>query len=255
MNGSITLEKLVKLSRAKKEDVTRVLNKYSIQANHKQNSHFGISSCNAQTNLNIQRFYHDFLSHLLIVSNETVRGTEYSLSLFGMLLAISLVRYFYKAINEPNDPIAPNDNYPSQKLALFYRNIGQEMYIDTIVRNYSHKVSLIFGKWKLLKSELGRIMLYEIFDFLIFRNDKSNHMRSSILSLGNKEFYDDMMTLSYNALNKLRLVYGLGTNILSGYEEKRPDIRNESRIVPIYTKVREIGEILGYAESAAFCKE
>ena len=126
------------------------------------------------------------------------------------------------------------------------------MYIDTLVRNYSHKVPLIFGKWKLLMSELGRIMLYGIFDFLIFRNDKSNHMHSSILSLGNKEFYDDMVTLSYNALNKLRLVYGLGTHILSGYEKKRPDIRNESKIVPIYTKVREIGEILGYAELAAF---
>jgi hypothetical protein len=140
-------------------------------------------------------------------------------------------------ISEPNDPIAPNDNYPSQKIVLFYRDIDQEMYIGTIVRNYSHKVPLIFGKWELLKSKLGRIMLYETFDFLIFKNDRSNNMHSSILSLGNKEFYDDMVTLSYNALNKLRLVYGLGTHILSGYEKKRPSIRNEPRIVPIYTKV------------------
>ena len=47
---------------------------------------------------------------------------------------------------------------------------------------------------------------------------------------------------------------GLGTHILSGYEKKRPDIRNEFRIVSIYAKVREIGEILGYAEISFFAR-
>ena len=97
---------------------------------------------------------------MLIVSSETARGTEYSLSLFGVMLAISLIRNFY--------------NYPNQ--FLFYKDVGQEEYIDTIAENFSHKVPLIFGKWKLLKSELGRIMLYETLDFLFFNNDRSNSM-------------------------------------------------------------------------------
>ena len=150
MNGSITLEKLVNLSRVKKEDVTRVLNTYSIQANHKQNSHFGNSSHNAQTDHDIQKSYHNFLSHLLIVSNETVRGTEYSLSLFGVMLAISLIRYFYKAINESNDLIAPNDNYTNQTISILQRYRSRK-YIDTIVRNYSHKGSSYIWKVEIVK--------------------------------------------------------------------------------------------------------
>jgi hypothetical protein len=168
------------------------------------------------------------------------------------MLVISIIRYFYKSSN--NEFITLNNSYSNQRLVLFYKNIDQEQYIDTIARNYSQKVPLIFGKWALLKSELGRIMLYETFDFLIFMKDRSINMHSSILSLGNKEFYDDMVTLSNNAINKLRIVYGSGTHILREYERKKPDIRNESRLTSIYTKIREIGEILSYSELMVFLK-
>ena len=251
LNGSVTLEELFDLSRAKKNDVIRVLNKYSIQRNPKPNSHLGDSSHNTLTDQDIQMPYHNFLSHLLIVSTETVKGTEYSLSLFGVMFAISLIRYYYKGANDSCD-LVDSDYHRTDRLVLFYSGIDEKEYFETIVKNYSQKVPLIFGKWGVLKSELGSILLFEAFDILIFKNDRSRNMHTSILSGGNKEFYDDMMILSYNALNKLRLVYGSGTHILNGYEKIKPDIPNDFRILPIYAKVREIRDLLNLAEISAF---
>ena len=70
--------------------------------------------------------------------------------------------------------------------------------------------------------------------------------------MGNKEFYHDMVTLSYDAINKLRVAHGSGTHILRKYEKSRPNIRNEFGVGFVHSKVREIGEILGYAELTAF---
>jgi len=126
-----------------------------------------------------------------------------SLSLFGVMLAISLIRYCYKNANDTSD-LVTSDNHHTETLVLFYKDVRQKEYLDTIVRNYSQKVPLIFGKWRLLKSELGAIMLYETFDFLILKNESSKNMHTPILSEGNKEYYDDMVTLSYNAIYRLR---------------------------------------------------
>jgi hypothetical protein len=93
-------------------------------------------------------------------------------------------------------------------------------------------------------------MLYDSFDFLIFKSSRSDNMDKSIWSLGNKEFYDEIQELTYNAIDRLSHIHAIGTIMLREYEERQAWIANKPRIIPVYNKLREIGEISKYADIA-----
>jgi hypothetical protein len=147
-----------------------------------------------------------------------------------------------------------NDN--TGKLNLFYNDIDQKEYCDTITRNYKDKIPLIFEKWDFLKSQLGEMILYDSFDFLIYKNDRqSKEIETSIWLGGYKEFYNDIQTLTYNAITRLSVVYISGTTILKEYEERQAWIANDPRTIQVYNKLRETGEILNYAHIASILEE
>jgi DNA-binding PadR family transcriptional regulator len=243
-NGPSIMQKLVEETSAKKEDLIKILNNYSIQSNTRQNSSpYMYTTAAAQSEMNVDRkqLYYDFVLHTLIVNKETTAGISYELSLFGVMLAIAVISYHFSGEDTYNNDVR-------DKLKLFYNRIDQKKYCDTIARNYKDKVPLIFGKWDFLKSKLGS-MLYESFDFLIYMNSRSNSMNTSLWSFGNKEFYDDIRALTYNAIRtRLPNLYALGTITLRRYEEYQPWIRNDPRVIAVYNKCREIGVLLKYAE-------
>ncbi|HET7148433.1 MAG TPA: hypothetical protein VFI73_08040 [Candidatus Nitrosopolaris sp.] len=49
-----------------------------------------------------------------------------------------------------------------------HTDLKPDEYCDRIAKNYEEKLPLIFGKWNFLKSQLGRILLFDSFDLLIY---------------------------------------------------------------------------------------
>ncbi len=258
-NTPLTMQKLVEEIGATEEDILEVLSSYSIQKNPPQSSSLCIPARKvAQSDINDKektKIYYDFIFHILIVAKETNTGVSYELSLFGVMLAIALIRYHFRGMDTMCHTGASN-NDDTGKLNLFYKRIDQKEYCDTIARNYKDKIPLIFGKWNILKSQLGKIILYDSFDFLIYKNEnQSKDIKTSIWLGGYKEFYNDIQTLTYNAITKLSIIYISGTTILKEYEECQSWIANDPRTIQVYNKLRETGEILKYARIAYILEE
>lgn len=89
----------------------------------------------------------------------------------------------------------------------------------------------------------GQIMLYDGFDFLIYKKHKLSGFYMSIWLGGNKEFHDDIHTLTDNAAVKLKPVYREGKYLLEQYEEVQPGLISNPRMTPVYQKVSNLGDI------------
>ena len=244
--GPLTIYKLVqKIAGSREQDLLKILENYSIQSVSTN------IAAQSDTNTNKKKIYYDFILHTLIVSKEIADvGVVYELSLFGVMLAIAIISYHFTGMDTfRQSSLYNNTNNVIPSLKLFYNDIDQKEYYDTIVKNYKDKIPLVFGKWDFLKSELGAI-LYDSFDFLIYKSSRSDNMDKSIWSLGNKEFYHEIQELTYNAIDRLSPIHAFGTIMLREYEECQPWIANNPRIIPVYNKLREIGEILKYADIA-----
>jgi hypothetical protein len=125
-------------------------------------------------------------------------------------------------------------------------------YFDKIAYNYKEKIPRLFGKWDLLKSHLGSPLLYDNFDLFIYQEDSPNrNMNTTSWFGGNKEFYDDLLSLTYNARDKLYIIYVIGKNALETFQ-KHMDIINNPNILPIRRKIIELGQILNYADISSF---
>jgi hypothetical protein len=166
------------------------------------------------------------------------------------MLAMALVRHHY--VGEDNDN--PNLEHIASRPNLFYTHIGAQEYYDKIANNYKDKLPLIFPKWHFLKEQLGSILLYDSFDFLFYKKASSNSIAKSIWLGGNKEFYDDILSLAYNTHSYLSLIYIAGKTVFENYQKKR-DILNDQRMTPVYRKLTEIEEILKYANASSFLQE
>jgi hypothetical protein len=81
----------------------------------------------------------------------------------------SLIRYHYVGIDT-------NRPHSTKVLDLFYNDIKPNVYCDIIAENYSEKLPLIFEKWNFLQDQLG-FLLYDSFDFLIYKNTRSKGFR------------------------------------------------------------------------------
>ncbi|MET0785109.1 MAG: hypothetical protein ABWY25_00180 [Paenisporosarcina sp.] len=91
-----------------------------------------------------------------------------------------------------------------------------------------------------MKAQLGKIMLYEEIESLIDETIKSHKFNTSIWSRGNKEFYDDIHMLTYNAAMKLIPVYHMGKHLLERYDEVQPGIVRNPRMTPVYQKISSL---------------
>jgi hypothetical protein len=70
----------------------------------------------------------------------------------------------------------------------------------------------------------------------------------SIWEGGNKEFYDDIYTLTHNATAILMPVYIQGKDCLERYEAVQPGLTNNPRMARVYQKIGNIGNILDYVQ-------
>jgi hypothetical protein len=78
---------------------------------------------------------------------------------------MSLLRYRHTGIKDARIDFFKGN---SLNLKLFFDHIHLYAYFDTIAANYHDTLPLIFGKWDLLKKDLGPLFLYVSFDFLFY---------------------------------------------------------------------------------------
>jgi len=147
--------------------------------------------------------YWDLLLHSVIIANQNKKGIEtYELSLFGVILCLTLIRYC---------------DMDKLKHGLYYKDILFPDYYDKIAANYKDKLPLIFGKWNLLRDILRLLSAYN-FDIVL---DKEIRLRDydkfSIVRGGNKELHDGVREIVLQTRQQLEYFATAGLTSWSNY--------------------------------------
>jgi hypothetical protein len=226
----ITLEELVsKIGKATTEEIEKILSDYASMP-HKT------AAVDVNGNLDgIDSNTTDWHSqlHKIVVVEPNANGNDlYELSLFGVLLVQTLVRYH---------------EMDRLKHGLHYNDISFEDYYDKISSNYQNKLPLVFGKWNLLKKILKTISAHN-FGIILDRQTRSNAMAKSFLDGGNKEFYDSLIGVALHSRNRLSEFYAKGlmefSNYVTGAISQFPDKNTMEARSYLYQKTGAVYQML-----------
>jgi hypothetical protein len=126
----------------------------------------------------------------------------YELSLFGVMLVLSLIRSAEMGI---------------LKHGLYYKDIPTDEYYDKIASLYSDKLPLIFGKrWHLLKKVLGRMAVYNFDIFFSKKVRKECIGESSIM----EEFCRTIAAIQSYNFDEIEKLKSEGLQELFNYRNK-----------------------------------
>jgi hypothetical protein len=241
-NGSSSLKNLVKETGASIKEI----NKFSVQnGTSKQNLSSSATDLDLQSESNVDanEIYSEPALSLLVSTRETKGELVYELTLFGVMVVIAIISYHFAGVKNVQSQRGISSTRISYwKPRLFFDNLNLKQYFDTIALNYRNKLPLIFGKWNLLKSQLGT-MLYDSFDFMIYKSNRAHTIDETIWSFGTKEYYDEIQALAYNTIKRLRVIFWSGKAIINELENHQRWIVNNSRMVPVYNKLEKLNEI------------
>lgn len=229
LNGPSKINDLVNKTHMTEVEINKVIN---------SNDLYPLKHLKSKTTKNTNSNCSNRILQVLIAQNETNEGFIYELSLFGAIVVLAIITYHFTRIDNLRF-----DNGDRKGPRLFYTTINLRQYFDTIALNYKNKIPLIFGKWDLLRSQLGE-MLYDSFDFLLYKVNRIRTINETVWSGGFKEYYDDLQTLSLNAIRNLYPIYLSGNEVVKEFERQQVWLANDSRMEPIYNKLREIDELL-----------
>lgn len=181
--------------------------------------------CNQMSNI---------LSHNLVKRTTHDQGKEntLSLSVFGVILSVKLMRL---------------RNLNMIKRLYLFNDYSMQNAIDLIADNYRKSLPLIFAEWALLKRILKILSIYN-FDIIIGLKQSVYNRDISILSSGNKEYYDDMAGITAYSRKQLADISNKGIDICREFERKG----GSTKIEAVYNKLIEIQGLLGYGTSDAF---
>ena len=237
IHRSITLDDLINKTNLKKDEVITIIQNHTVQIDAPPLQRINSGSSNFDDQ---KQFYINFILRALINKN----GDKYELSLFGVMLMISLNRYNYRGID--NNRSHNSDSITMEKSVLFYKNQFRDdnrsnNYCDTLARNYKEKLPLIFGKWNFLQKQLG-LYLYDSFDFIIYKKHGTSTINSVWIG-GNKEFYEDIQALASNIRDHLSPLYIHGKETLNLFLKFRKgesfDIM-DTRLIPLRKKIHDL---------------
>lgn len=199
------------------------------------------------------------LMNLLVTSryNKDTNENVYELTVFGVMLTLAIIRRFYKEQNNDVNVdqfsyfnlFSDNVDLVIATKNIFFYELDIKKYFDIIINNYREKIPLIFGKWGKLKLWIGSL-LYENFDFLIFKDSKNNTLNSSELleKSINNEFYQEYISLVQNGEVEIKK---------SGIEADRQFQEFEKNGQPLYKnkitkemlKINQIQDVSYYIET------
>lgn len=146
----------------------------------------------------IMRRYLDFLSHLVVSSEESVDGPRYELSLFGIALILAIITHPRQMMFYGNNRLEKNPD----DLIAFYNTVSQ---------NYADKLPLVFGKWALLTDKCRNA--YQWFLPVLYQNVMDEFARAkdsgsvSIILGGVKEYQETMHEIAFHAATRLFDLY------------------------------------------------
>lgn len=184
-----------------KENIMRIIDRHSLSSNYSF-GHFSRSS----EDIEFEKYYDEFIKHLLIRVVEDEYGTRYELTLFGVMLILAIVRY-----KRTYRHIYFND-YLRQSRGM-YPDI--ENYYNAIITNYQDKVPLIFGKWQLLANVFITVDDLATYFETIFDEVLRNPLVSLSVNIGGvKELYESMYGISYHRFLKLTQIFDSGQDSL-----------------------------------------
>lgn len=237
LNRTATVEDIILSTQLSEQEVRNILNEYSMGPYDESHyiSLYGDSEIyQSSRSISVAA---DLLKHHIIVPTEVRRQEEeekqndskykkYELSLLGISLVLATISLMHQS-----KPI-----------------FSPLRYYDKIASNYQEKLTLIFGKWELLRSHLRFDWFPSIFDYLFL--DKSEILSLSVLLGGNKEIYDNIKSATLAAVSKFSTVYDAGISALhSDYPE---EFRNDKRYGFIQHKLDEIELLLRYSSLESF---
>lgn len=160
-------------------------------------------SCQNITGKKYNKKYQDFLLHSTVITNKNSDGiTTYSLSLFGIMLAFSIIRYC---------------DMNKLKYGLYHKDIALPDYYDKIAFNYEDKLPLIFGKWDILKHILRLFSAYN-FDIILDKDFRlRDDERISIIRGGNKELFDASREIVLQTREQMGYFLRAGRSVWPGH--------------------------------------
>jgi hypothetical protein len=199
----LSLEEIVEKTQASQSEINLILSTYTLDSYSplkEQTYYIHQNVIGKRSN----RKYWDFLLHNTIISKEESKDNikTYELSLFGVILALTLIRY---------------NDMDKLKHGLYYNDISFIEYFEKIVANYKDKLPLIFGKWKGLKNILRLYAAYN-FDVII---DKEIRLRDydkfSVIRGGNKELLDGIREIMLQTRQQIGRFIDTGEAIWLNY--------------------------------------
>lgn len=172
-----------------------------------------------------------------MATNTITKSTEltgcctYSLSLYGIMLVIFLIR-----------------SHERKKLGVRLYLLAKfhiQQSLDIIANNYKILLPLIFGEWDLLKSILKVLSIYN-FDVVIDKSARVNMLEVPVLLSGMKEFYDAIKNIAIYSRGELINFFNSGLSVLGEYENELEKDLNAASIVK--SKLYEISTLLAYSK-------
>jgi hypothetical protein len=197
----ITFDELVEKAGATDGDLKKCLLTYTLE------SYNPLDDKTAYIHQNIigkkhNKKYWDFLLHNTIISRQSDNNNVYELSLFGVILALSVVR------------CKDQDKLRHQ---LYYQDLSFVKYYDKIAHNYKEKLPLIFGKWSLLTDILGLFSAY-IFDIILDKEMRLNDSdKITVIRGGNKELSDGAREIVYQTRQQIGALADNGMAVWLNY--------------------------------------
>ena len=193
-NPGITLDQIAKFSREKLKTIESLIRIYTMVP---------LKPVLVDINGNSDGVWYDAVElqiHKAITVSESQGVKTFSLSLYGVLMVLYIVRKM---------------DMKSLPQGLFNK-IGVEEYFDVIAKNYKSKIPLILGKWDILKSHLREIS-YLNFDVITDRSTRDRFFQASLLDDGNREFYLGMKSITIVSRKQLHELQTAGFNIIFNF--------------------------------------
>lgn len=175
INSPLTIDHLVNKTNLDRDTINNILLKNTGEffiSEIRPSRKYHIFNNTTQTNKN--KLYTLYFRHNLIkkIENEN-SNTQYTLTLFGVIFILKLIRYYN---------IEDKEKYYFNKLTFLD-------YFDKISTFYREKIPLIFGKWNILKDILKNYAIYN-FDLILDPKDIFKENQLSVSLEGSKELYD-----------------------------------------------------------------
>jgi DNA-binding PadR family transcriptional regulator len=245
---NLTIQQLYDMAGGEEEkhNIKEILDKFAFRINYINNNQQRDAS-----NYSSNKSKYPDLKYILIIEKKEEgvnRDIVYELSLFGIMLIVAIIRHHHIGV----DSNRIDSNGDNNRLQLFFEDIPMEEYMDKISSNYPDKIPLVFGKWNLLKKELGSSFIYDNFDFMFYDKAYAVNMSTSIWQGGNKEFCDSLQSLAERSRSMLRILHMEGRDILESFIENKEVKENGSKLLGIYLKINEIKTVLQYLNNEQF---